>query len=53
MQDNSDQQYITTALSVIILDIQQYKTRIKKLATIDVRNHGFSQKTSGNHTFAK
>ena len=34
-RDNSDQQYITTAQSVIIVDIQEYKTLVKKLATID------------------
>ena len=32
---NSDQQYITTAQCVIIVDIQEYKTLVKKLATID------------------
>ena len=35
LQYNSDQQYITTAQCVIIVDIQEYKTLAKKLATID------------------
>ena len=35
LQYNSDQQYITTAQCVIIVDIHEYKTLVKKLATID------------------
>ena len=35
LQYNSDQQYITTAQCVIIVDIQEYKTLVKKLAIID------------------
>ena len=35
LQYNSDQQYITTAQCLIIVDIQEYKTLVKKLATID------------------
>ena len=37
LQYNSDQQYITTAQCVIIVDIQEYKTLVKKLATIDFK----------------
>ena len=53
LQYNADQQYITTAQCVIIVDIQEYKTLVKKTGYHWFWNHGFSQKMSGNHTFAK
>ena len=37
LQYNQNQQYITTAQCVIIVDIQEYKTLVKKLATIDFK----------------